>query len=123
MPFGDPQRTAVRLARSAVRIGVGIVSIDGYACAGHPSEDDIVGQVQWGCPWGAHLARGATGLTGVGKRLCRWGRYSPSPPQGNISADGECNAAFFAGAEFRKSSAAVGRATRDGVRVLMSMRP
>jgi NAD(P)H-dependent flavin oxidoreductase YrpB (nitropropane dioxygenase family) len=37
--------TAVRHAVSAQRMGVDIVSIDGFECAGHPGEDDIPGLV------------------------------------------------------------------------------
>jgi nitronate monooxygenase len=33
--------TAIRHAMSAHRLGVDIISIDGYECAGHPGEDDI----------------------------------------------------------------------------------
>src|ERR1700737_1675294 len=37
--------TAVRHALSAERMGVDIVSIDGFECAGHPGEEDIPGLV------------------------------------------------------------------------------
>lgn len=37
--------TAVRHALSAQRMGVDIISIDGFECAGHPGEDDIPGLV------------------------------------------------------------------------------
>jgi nitronate monooxygenase len=37
--------TAVRHAISAQRMGVDIISIDGFECAGHPGEDDIPGLV------------------------------------------------------------------------------
>jgi NADH:quinone reductase (non-electrogenic) len=37
--------TSVRHARTAERIGVDAVSIDGFECAGHPGEDDIGGLV------------------------------------------------------------------------------
>ncbi|WP_031341934.1 NAD(P)H-dependent flavin oxidoreductase [Novosphingobium lindaniclasticum] len=37
--------TAVRHAVSAVRMGVDIISIDGFECAGHPGEDDIGGLI------------------------------------------------------------------------------
>lgn len=37
--------TAVRHALSAERMGVDVVSIDGFECAGHPGEDDIPGLV------------------------------------------------------------------------------
>lgn len=37
--------TAVRHALSAERMGVDIVSIDGFECAGHPGEDDVPGLV------------------------------------------------------------------------------
>ncbi len=37
--------TSVRHARSAERMGVDIISIDGFECAGHPGEDDIPGLV------------------------------------------------------------------------------
>ncbi|MET0270760.1 MAG: nitronate monooxygenase, partial [Sphingomonas sp.] len=33
--------TAVRHALSAERMGVDVISIDGFECAGHPGEDDI----------------------------------------------------------------------------------
>ena len=35
--------TSVRHALSAQKVGVDIVSIDGFECAGHPGEDDIPG--------------------------------------------------------------------------------
>lgn len=37
--------TAVRHAVSAEKIGVDVISIDGFECAGHPGEDDITGLV------------------------------------------------------------------------------
>lgn len=37
--------TAVRHAASAQRMGVDVISIDGFECAGHPGEDDIPGMV------------------------------------------------------------------------------
>jgi NAD(P)H-dependent flavin oxidoreductase YrpB (nitropropane dioxygenase family) len=37
--------TAVRHAESAQRMGVDVISIDGFECAGHPGEDDIPGLV------------------------------------------------------------------------------
>lgn len=37
--------TAVRHALSAQRMGVDVVSIDGFECAGHPGEDDVPGLV------------------------------------------------------------------------------
>ncbi len=37
--------TAVRHALSAERMGVDIISIDGFECAGHPGEDDIPGLI------------------------------------------------------------------------------
>lgn len=37
--------TAVRFARTAQRIGVDAVSIDGFECAGHPGEEDITSLV------------------------------------------------------------------------------
>lgn len=37
--------TAVRHAVSAVRMGVDVISIDGFECAGHPGEDDIPGLI------------------------------------------------------------------------------
>ena len=37
--------TAVRHALSAQRMGVDMVSIDGFECAGHPGEDDIPGLI------------------------------------------------------------------------------
>lgn len=36
---------AVRHALSAERIGVDVISIDGFECAGHPGEDDIPGLI------------------------------------------------------------------------------
>lgn len=36
---------AVRHARAAERMGVDVISIDGFECAGHPGEDDIGGLV------------------------------------------------------------------------------
>ncbi len=37
--------TAVRHAISSVRMGVDVISIDGFECAGHPGEDDIPGMI------------------------------------------------------------------------------
>jgi len=37
--------TSVRHALSAQRMGVDVVSIDGFECAGHPGEDDVPGLV------------------------------------------------------------------------------
>lgn len=37
--------TSVRHALSAERLGVDVVSIDGFECAGHPGEDDIPGLI------------------------------------------------------------------------------
>lgn len=37
--------TAVRHALSAEKMGVDIISIDGFECAGHPGEDDIPGLI------------------------------------------------------------------------------
>lgn len=37
--------TAVRHAVSAVKMGVDVISIDGFECAGHPGEDDIAGLI------------------------------------------------------------------------------
>lgn len=37
--------TSVRHAISAQRIGVDVISIDGFECAGHPGEDDVSGLV------------------------------------------------------------------------------
>jgi NAD(P)H-dependent flavin oxidoreductase YrpB (nitropropane dioxygenase family) len=37
--------TAIRHALSAQRLGVDMVSIDGFECAGHPGEDDISGLI------------------------------------------------------------------------------
>ena len=37
--------TSVRHALSAERMGVDIISIDGFECAGHPGEDDVPGLV------------------------------------------------------------------------------
>jgi len=44
--------TTIRHAKSAERLGVDVLSIDGFECAGHPGEDDIGGLVL--------LARAAT---------------------------------------------------------------
>ncbi|TFK40565.1 hypothetical protein BDQ12DRAFT_601559 [Crucibulum laeve] len=46
--------TTIRHAKSAERLGVDILSIDGFECAGHPGEDDVGGLVL--------LARAATEL-------------------------------------------------------------
>lgn len=37
--------TSVRHALSAERLGVDIISIDGFECAGHPGEDDVPGLI------------------------------------------------------------------------------
>ena len=37
--------TSVRHALSAQRMGVDVISIDGFECAGHPGEDDIAGLI------------------------------------------------------------------------------
>lgn len=37
--------TSVRHALSAERLGVDVISIDGFECAGHPGEDDIPGLI------------------------------------------------------------------------------
>jgi nitronate monooxygenase len=37
--------TSVKFARKAEQLGVDVVSIDGFECAGHPGEDDIPGLV------------------------------------------------------------------------------
>jgi NADH:quinone reductase (non-electrogenic) len=37
--------TSVRHALSAQRMGVDVISIDGFECAGHPGEDDVAGLV------------------------------------------------------------------------------
>lgn len=37
--------TAVRHAVSSVKMGVDVISIDGFECAGHPGEDDIPGLI------------------------------------------------------------------------------
>ncbi|MDE2449095.1 MAG: nitronate monooxygenase, partial [Gammaproteobacteria bacterium] len=37
--------TSVRHALSAERMGVDVISIDGFECAGHPGEDDVPGLV------------------------------------------------------------------------------
>ncbi|KAJ3383229.1 hypothetical protein HDU92_004300 [Lobulomyces angularis] len=37
--------TAIRHAKSAQKMGVDLVSIDGFECAGHPGEDDITGLI------------------------------------------------------------------------------
>jgi len=46
--------TTIRHAKSAERLGVDVLSIDGFECAGHPGEDDIGGLIL--------LARAATEL-------------------------------------------------------------
>ncbi|KAI0061616.1 putative 2-Nitropropane dioxygenase [Artomyces pyxidatus] len=37
--------TTIRHAKSSVRMGVDILSIDGFECAGHPGEDDVPGMI------------------------------------------------------------------------------
>jgi len=37
--------TTIRHAKSAEKLGVDFLSIDGFECAGHPGEDDIGGLV------------------------------------------------------------------------------
>ena len=37
--------TSVRHALSAQRMGVDVISIDGFECAGHPGEDDVPGLI------------------------------------------------------------------------------
>lgn len=37
--------TSVRFAKKAEQVGVDVVSIDGFECAGHPGEDDVPGLV------------------------------------------------------------------------------
>ncbi|CAO3630292.1 unnamed protein product [Cunninghamella echinulata] len=37
--------TSIRHAKSATKLGVDIISIDGFECAGHPGEDDIGGLI------------------------------------------------------------------------------
>lgn len=37
--------TSIRHAESAQKLGVDMVSIDGFECAGHPGEDDVGGLV------------------------------------------------------------------------------
>ncbi|KAK7680180.1 hypothetical protein QCA50_016689 [Cerrena zonata] len=37
--------TTIRHAKSAIRLGVDVVSVDGFECAGHPGEEDIGGLV------------------------------------------------------------------------------
>jgi nitronate monooxygenase len=37
--------TSIRHALSAERLGVDVVSIDGFECAGHPGEDDVPGLI------------------------------------------------------------------------------
>lgn len=37
--------TSIRHALSAQRLGVDILSIDGFECAGHPGEDDVTNQI------------------------------------------------------------------------------
>ncbi|KAF7721365.1 hypothetical protein EC973_004827 [Apophysomyces ossiformis] len=37
--------TAIRHALSAQRLGVDVISIDGFECAGHPGEDDVTGLI------------------------------------------------------------------------------
>ncbi|PKP98438.1 MAG: nitronate monooxygenase [Alphaproteobacteria bacterium HGW-Alphaproteobacteria-13] len=80
--------TAVRHALSAEKMGVDVISIDGFECAGHPGEDDIPGLVlipaaadQVGIPMlasggigdgrglAAALALGADGVN-MGTRFC-----------------------------------------------------
>lgn len=80
--------TAVRHALSAERMGVDVISIDGFECAGHPGEDDIPGMVLIpaavdkvkipviasggigdGRGLAAALALGATGIN-MGTRFC-----------------------------------------------------
>jgi len=41
--------TSVRHALSAQRMGVDVISIDGYECAGHPGEDDVPGLILIPC--------------------------------------------------------------------------
>jgi len=41
--------TSVRHALSAQRMGVDVVSIDGFECAGHPGEDDVPGLILIPC--------------------------------------------------------------------------
>lgn len=79
---------AVRHALSAERLGVDIISLDGFECAGHPGEDDIgnfvlqavgakklrvpficSGGVGTGSQLAAALALGADGIN-VGTRMC-----------------------------------------------------
>ena len=37
--------TSVRYARKAEQLGVDVVSVDGFECAGHPGEDDVPGLI------------------------------------------------------------------------------
>jgi nitronate monooxygenase len=37
--------TAIRHALSAAKMGVDMVSVDGFECAGHPGEDDVTGLI------------------------------------------------------------------------------
>lgn len=37
--------TAIRHAMTAQRLGVDVLSVDGYECAGHPGEDDVPGLI------------------------------------------------------------------------------
>ncbi|KAI8583623.1 hypothetical protein K450DRAFT_222025 [Umbelopsis ramanniana AG] len=37
--------TAIRHALSAQKLGVDVVSVDGFECAGHPGEDDVTGLI------------------------------------------------------------------------------
>jgi len=37
--------TSIRHARTAARLGVDVISMDGYECAGHPGEDDVPGLI------------------------------------------------------------------------------
>jgi NAD(P)H-dependent flavin oxidoreductase YrpB (nitropropane dioxygenase family) len=43
--------TTIRHARSAQKLGVDLLSIDGFECAGHPGEDDIGGLVLMSRAW------------------------------------------------------------------------
>ncbi|KAJ3316828.1 hypothetical protein HDU93_004260, partial [Gonapodya sp. JEL0774] len=37
--------TSIRHAKTAIRIGADVISVDGFECAGHPGEDDIGGLI------------------------------------------------------------------------------
>ena len=97
----------IRHALSAEKIGVDIVSVDSFECAGHPGEDDIGGIVLWAKaakkltkPWlasggigdgkqlAAALCLGAAGVN-MGTRLAatKESNWPPSFKQALIDAD------------------------------------